>query len=84
MNAATKFGTLRTCCWAVASLASLCWVWAASKGAAPLWSFWLAAGLSVASAGIAGESSRRTRTWFPLLVAVSVVVLALDSGAMLL
>lgn len=84
MNAATKFGTLRACCWAVASLASLCWVWAASKGAAPFWSFWLAAGLSVATAGLSGESSRRTRTWFPLLVAVCVVLLSLDSGAMLL
>lgn len=84
MSATNKFGTLRACCWVAASLASLCWVWGASTGTAPFWSFWFAAGLSVATAGLSGESSRRTRTWFPLLVVGCVVLLALDSGAMLL
>lgn len=84
MNAAVKSGTLRACCWALASLASLYWVWAAGRNVAPFWSFWLAAGLSAAAAGLAVESSSRVRTWFPILVSVCVMLFALESGAMLL
>lgn len=84
MNAAIKSGALRACCWAFASLVSLCWVWASGRDVAPFWSFWFAAGLSVATAGLAAESSHRARVWFPILVSTIVVLLALESGAMLL